>query len=304
MRSDNKLPSRRSTSGVSRVESARVSWWYFFESDENEKDFQLYHIRTKSSIWSRLVFYMIVGFILILYWPSILWTVGVDNTWIWLAMGLSALSMLLSNSAAFLVSILASPEQMLSMPIVEYCTSCMALCNMIGFTTILYVHCAFDLCLPMAAYTKLCERDAFPGDVIICQLFLPVLTQFAYPSFSWTKTLRLYFLCCLLALAVAWNSNSYHQIPLLFLAIIFSFSSLVSNRSSAVKSYLLQLDVEDRKEIEQEAKLSERLRLMINGIAHDLKSVSAARLFFRVVVSHCLMSDLVSSATFCLVLGM
>eukprot|EP01033_Poteriospumella_lacustris_P001274 gene1274-928_t len=128
----------------------------------------------------------------------------------------------------------------------------------------------------MAAYTKLCERDAFPGDVIICQLFLPVLTQFAYPSFSWTRTLRLYFLCCLLALAVAWNSNSYHQIPLLFLAIIFSFSSLLSNRSSAVKSYLLQLDVEDRKEIEQEAKLSERLRLMINGIAHDLKSPLSA----------------------------
>lgn len=265
---------RRPQRKKSRVESSPVTWWYSFESEENENDFQLYHIRTKSFLWSRVLVYTIIGFVLALYWPSIIASVGDDNPWIWMVMLISVLSMVVINTAAVIVSWLASPEEMLTMPIVDLCTSLMAVCNMIGLTTILYLQCAFDLCLPLAAFTKTCERDAFPSDVVISQLFLPVLIQFAFPSFSWSKTLLLYAMCCLLALAVAFNSNSNHQLPLLILAVIFSISSLFSNRTAAVNSYLLQLDVQDRKEIEQEAKLSERLRLMISGIAHDLKSVS------------------------------
>lgn len=268
---------------VSRVDSARITWWCSFELSEMEHDFQLYHIRTKSFVWARVLFYCIIGFILALYWPSIIDAVGNENPWVWVAMVVSVLSMILTNAAAVFISVLATPEQMLTLPIVDMCTSVMAVTNMAGITTILYLQCAFDLCLPMATFTQSCERDAFPGDVVLSQLFLPVLIQYAFPSFSWAKTLLLYLLCCFLALSVAWNSNSYHQVPLLILAIIYSVGSLFSNRSAAVISYLLQLDVEDRKEIEQEAKLSERLRLMISGIAHDLKSVRSfsSRHFLR-----------------------
>lgn len=264
----------------SRVESTKITWWYSFDSVEKENDFQLYHIRTKNFLWSRILLYSILTFIFSLYWPSIIDSLREKNPWVWVVMITSILTMVLSNSAALIVTFLATPQQMISMPLVDFCVSAMAVSNMIGFTIILYLQCAYDLCLPMAAFTKSCERDAFPGDVVLSQLFLPLLIQYAFPSFSWTKTLTLYSLCCFLALSVAWNSNSYHQIPLLVLAIIFSVGSLMTNRFAIVKSYLLQLDVEDRKEIEQEAKLSERLRLMISGIAHDLKSVSSWKTYF------------------------
>eukprot|EP01033_Poteriospumella_lacustris_P021018 gene21018-15521_t len=97
-----------------------------------------------------------------------------------------------------------------------------------------------------------------------------------FPSYCWKKAVILH-ICSIVAASVI--SPLYHtslDVPVLILAIVVLTGTIIVRRRDSIRTFLLFLQIEKQKELEQQARLGERLRLMISGVAHDLKSPLSA----------------------------
>eukprot|EP01039_Chlorochromonas_danica_P014623 gene14623-17098_t len=100
--------------------------------------------------------------------------------------------------------------------------------------------------------------------------------QLGFPSFPWGYALALQLTAGLFVFLSIPLYSSSQQVPVTLLGVLSITGSVLVRRRDAVGYFRLTLQIEEQKEFEQQAKLGDRLRLMISGVAHDLKSPLSA----------------------------
>lgn len=256
------------------LESIYINSIYGLPNWETEKKLHLHQLQSNSFFLSKLLFLGILTFIFILHWANIFYSIHFDSK-------MYLIFLLTMPPAAFLsvfVTILHAiipADKIIHDHFVQRMMYVMVLWIIGAFNGIIAYLNRYRLCSPMQMMADVeCDGFYFPSELMVIQLFLPVLIQHAFPSFGWYPILMVYLICFIQVISEASYSDSLIIAPLVTVSIIYSFGSLLTLRSEALKSYQLSIDIEERRKIEQEARLGQRLRTMISGVAHDLKSVS------------------------------
>lgn len=264
----------------------QINWWYGLDSWESEKKLHLHQMQSNSFFLSKFLLLAIVTYIVLLNWSHIFYSVRFDDSVyvnFFLSVPLTAFFCIFVTALHALIP----PEMIVHDRFVQLMMYLMALWIVIAFNGIQSFLVRFELCSPMRMVADIDCSDGFyfPVELVVIELFLPVLIQHAFPNFGWVPLLAMYLVVFVLVLTFAVYSDAVESAPLLIVSTIYSLGSLFTLRSEALKSYQLSLDVEERRSIEQEATLGQRLRTMISGVAHDLKSVRS--LFLTLITSSC-----------------
>eukprot|EP01033_Poteriospumella_lacustris_P009405 gene9405-6735_t len=255
----------------------QINWWYGLDSWESERKLHLHQMQSNSFFLSKFLLLAIVTYIVLLNWSHIFYSVRFDDSVyvnFFLTVPLTAFFCIFVTALHALIP----PEMIVHDRFVQLMMYLMALWIVIAFNGVQSLLTRFDLCSPMRMVADIDCSDGFyfPVELVVIELFLPVLIQHAFPNFGWVPLLAMYLVVFVLVLTFAAYSGAVESAPLLIVSTIYSLGSLFTLRSEALKSYQLSLDVEERRSIEQEATLGQRLRTMISGVAHDLKSPLSA----------------------------
>lgn len=260
-----------------------INWWYGLDSWESEKKLHLHQLQSNSFFLSKFLLLAIVTYIVFLNWSHIFYSVHFDDVVylnFFLTVPLTAFFCIFATALHALIP----PEMIVHDRFVQLIMYLMALWILIAFNGIQSFLIRYELCSPMRMITNIDCSDGFyfPVELVVIELFLPVLIQHAFPNFGWVPLLIMYIVVFALVVSFTAYSDAVESAPLLTVSTIYSLGSLFTLRSEALKSYQLSLDVEERRSIEQEATLGQRLRTMISGVAHDLKSVCSFSLLLLV----------------------
>lgn len=261
-----------------------INYFYVVKDWELEKKIQLHQLRSSSFFFSKFLFLAILAYIFILNWSNIFYSSPFD-TKMYLIFFITIPPMVFLCVIVTVLHAIVPSEQIIHDRFVQCLMYLMVLWINGSFNGVISYVVYYELCSPMRMMANI-EHDSFyfPSELMVIQLFLPVLVQHAFPSFGWLSLLFLYLICFCQVVSEAAVTNAITTAPLITVTVIYSFGSLLTLRSETLKSYQLHVDMEEKRTIEQEAQLGQRLRTMISGVAHDLKSVSLFISLFLFVI--------------------
>lgn len=247
-----------------------------FRQVKLEEQFQLYNLRTRSSVFNVLFCYSVPLYLISVYWANIFLSLPLDEVLV--PCIVSTLTMVVLNVAGLFIAFGWDPEVVVRDIRIHFYLFFMGLSILFCYSIVFYIHGHHNLCHPTYIFNGTCSADDYPTDMIFAILFLTIGMQMGFPSYCWKKAVVLHT-CSIIAASVL--TPLYHtslDIPVLVMAIAVLTGTIIVRRRDAIRTFLLFLQIEKQKELEQQARLGERLRLMISGVAHDLKSVRTHRL--------------------------
>lgn len=286
------------------VMSALSLLWLTFPG-QDEKNVQLHRLKSHSFVLSKLLLYTIIAYVVTLYWANIFYHIK-DDTWVFFTFFATTIYMIVLNGMSLFLSANMKPEALVADPYIDSLMTLSVLSILACFYSALGFHQYYDLCHPMSMFTENCDGFQFLTDFTVTQMFLAMLLQLAYPNLSWTNISFVYIIGIAFSIYAVVNDSVLEVIPLLTVSAIFSAGALLTVRSEMLNSYYLSIEEEEHYRMAQEAQLGQRLRLMISGVAHDLKSVRVVYLFPSVglrLCIHCVLYIPLCEAAFCLGLG-
>lgn len=259
--------------------STMVTPFLTLRDSKLEKLFQLHILKTRISGWSMLLMFVVISLNFFLYWTHILihhYQIGSVILFV-----ISMSIVLVSNPLVALALLCTKPEDVLGKRWIHFAKLAMGYGNLFCYGAILYFQSHRHLCHPMHMVLSFpCDKEDFPADVVLGTIFLPLAIILGFPCFPWMSSLILYVCCVAVALYFSTYYYSAQEVPLLVIGVLFSFGSMYVGRADALRSFLLHIRIDREKERSHRLMQAEKLRIMISGVAHDLKSVRFPVIFF------------------------
>lgn len=245
--------------------------------DAEEKKVQLHRLKSYSFGFPKLLLYTIIVTIGTLYWANVFFYIP-DRSKFLLPFSVSVGFMVMVNVIALVLSACMTPEAIVASKAMDVLMILLVLSIWMAFFVVLCFNVSYELCNPMFMFTGGCTKEGYEyySDYNLTIFFLPVFLQLAFGNISWRILYAIYIGSFLTCFYGAVTLRVIKGLPLLIISIICSAGSLLIGHSCIMKNYQISVEEEERKSMEQEVKLGQRLRLMISGVAHDLKSVSLA----------------------------
>lgn len=264
-------PSKGSTTIINEAELVNFKTLRF-RIPKLEHKFQLYNLQTRSSIFNVIYCYSVPVYLITVYWVNIFASVPLEE--IIVPFIVSTFFLITMNIAGLIIAFGWSQKAVVEDIRIHFFLFFMGLSILISYCIVFYEHGHRNLCHPTSLFNDICSSNDYPTDMIFAMLFLTVGLQMGYPAYCWKKAVILHICSVIAASVLTPLYQSSLEVPVLLLAIITLTGSIVVRRRDAIRTFLLTLQIEKQKELEQQARLGDRLRLMISGVAHDLKSVS------------------------------
>lgn len=251
----------------------KFSWvrWLWFDQ---EAAFQRHRLENQSSVVGKLCLLLVTFLIFLSYWVSILVQNPRIDAYFWCFA--SALCFIVTHLGEVVWSMTSNPNAKDHMAFSKKISIGMIFSLIFSFVLIVLYQIHWKSCVPILVLTRRandCGDHYGPQELLMYMLFLPVMYVLVYPNICWFTT------CCFYCMSLAVNIASAVFFPLqhrpsLVLSIFFSLCTAIMIRVESVKAFSLYNDVEKQSRLRGEAEVGERLRRMIGGISHDLKSVS------------------------------
>lgn len=257
----------------------KVAWvrWIWFDQ---EVAFQRHRWENQSFFVAKLCLLLVTFLIFLSYWVSILMQNPRIETYFWCLA--SALCFIVTHVGEVIWSLTNNHRNVNDQMAIHKKISIGMIFSLIfAFVVIVVYQIRLKPCIPILVLTHRaneCDENYGPEDLLMYMIFLPVMYLLVYPNVCWFTTC--FFYCTSLAVNIA-SAVFFpiHHMPSLVLSIFFSLCTAVMIRVESVKAFSLYCDVEKQSRLRSEAEVGVRLRRMIGGISHDLKSVSCVYLF-------------------------
>lgn len=259
----------------------KISWvrWLWFDQ---EAAFQRHRLENQSFVVAKLCLLLVTFLIFLSYWVSILVQNPRIDAYFWCLA--SALCFIVTHVGEVVWSMTNNRHTANDqMAFYKKISMGMFFSLIFSFAVIVVYQIRWKPCIPILVFTRRtddCGDNYGPEDLLMYMIFLPVMYLLVYPNVCWFT--MCFFYCTSLAVnIVSAVFFPLHHMPSLVLSIFFSLCTAIMIRVESVKAFSLYCDVEKQSRLRSEAEVGERLRRMIGGISHDLKSVSprSVRLF-------------------------
>jgi signal transduction histidine kinase len=243
-----------------------------FITDKNmERRFELNNLLARKSGWNVFFVLCIPVYIMIAYWNHFVRQINSPEI-----IPLCILSCVLFTSSSILsvyFLFTLEPETIIYNDSVRRSFAFTGFIHFFCYAVIYVLEGYHNTCHP---FSQICGSEEFPIDVFFCILFVTTAIQIGFPSYPWGYALALQFTASLFVAVTIPLYESPQQTPVTILAVLGIAGSVVFRRKDAIGNFRLSLQIEKQQEFEQQAKLGDRLRMMISGVAHDLKSPLSA----------------------------
>lgn len=252
----------------------KVSWMRWLLYDQ-EAAFQRHRLQNQSFVVAKMCLLLVTFLILLSYWVSILVQYPRIDAYFWCLA--SALCFVVSHAGEAIWSLTNTQDVGDQIIFSKKISVGMVLSLIFSFSVIIVYQIRWKPCIPILVllhHTDDCGDNYGPEDLLMYMIFLPVMYLLVYPNLCW------YTMCLFYCASFAMNITSaiffpIHHMPSLVLSIFFSLCTAIMIRVESVKAFSLYCGVEKQSRLRSEAEVGVRLRRMIGGISHDLKSVSS-----------------------------
>lgn len=232
--------------------------------------FYLHSMREFSSVLVVWVLNVVIGVVLIMHWIDIMF-INALPMFIVLPLCISVLCFLLGPMTFVKLATSRYPDerfiQTSLFSALEYVV-CWGSC--ISFNLVIFITLTRGKCDDLSSALNDClEGVIFPIDAVASQLFLPSIIYFSFPLFRCWKILVVQVISAVSALVSLFFTHHGHKFTTVTVCCIFFSSFTFYLRRHQLKlDYLVYRGCRD-----YEVNFTKKLRGMVSGVAHDLKSV-------------------------------
>lgn len=232
--------------------------------------FYLHSMREFSSVFVVCVLNVVIGVVLIVHWIDIMFMNALPM-FVVLPLCVSVLCFLSGPVMFVKLATSRKPDERF---IQTYLFSALEyiVCwgSWISFNLVIFITLSRGKCDDLSLALNDCLEDVtFPIDAVVSQLFLPSIIYFSFPLFRCWKVLVVQVISVVAALVSLFISHHGHKFTTVTVCCIFFSSFTFYLRRHQIKQdYLVYRGCR-----EYEVEFTKKLRGMVSGVAHDLKSV-------------------------------
>jgi CheY-like chemotaxis protein/signal transduction histidine kinase len=260
----------------SDTESPIINYWTLqFKNEDIERECELANLRNRKSIINTVLYCITPFYMLSMYWANILLSTSHHSVTVPLSI-VCLLTYFICTSAAIAVLFAFDEEVVVYNSFCRWIFVASAWALLLNFGVLFYFQGYYDLCHPTHFFNGVCSRGQYPADMLLSTLAVYPLVLLGFPSFSWTAGMVTHLLAILVSCACTSLYESSLKVPLMIWSSVFLTVTIMVRRRDTITRYLHFKNFQTKKDLEQHAKIGDRLRLMISGVAHDLKSPLSA----------------------------